>query len=75
MSVPLTRRRLSIPRLIVAMMATAAVVAGAFIGVQQLTASAETTPQSWFAGYADVTATPSFAFESPASKAGKRLDA
>ena len=70
---PPTRRRLSVPRLIVAMMATGAVVAGAFIGVQQLTASAEMTPQSWFAGYADVTATPSFAFESPASKAGKNV--
>ena len=70
---PLTRRRLSIPRLIVAMTATAAVVVGAFIGVQQFTASAETTPQSWFAGYADVTATPSFAFESPASNAGKNV--
>ena len=70
---PRTRRRLSAPRLIVATVVTAAMAAGAFIGVQQLAASAEPPAQTWFAGYADVTATPSFAFESPASKAGKNV--
>ena len=68
-----SRRRLSLPRLVVATVTTAALAAGGFVGVQQLTAAAEITSQTWFAGYADVTATPSFAFESPASKAGKNV--
>ncbi|MET4782357.1 chitinase [Glaciihabitans sp. UYNi722] len=68
-----TRRRLSIPRLMVAVVATGAVAGGALFGVQWLSASAETTSKAWFAGYADVTATPSFAFESPTSAAGKNV--
>lgn len=68
-----TRRRLSIPRVIIAAVTTLTVVAGGFLGVQQLTASAETNPQTWFAGYTDVTATPSFAFESPAHPSGKNV--
>jgi chitinase len=68
-----TRRRLSIPRLIVALIVTAGVVTGAVFGVQWMSASAETKAQAWFAGYADVTATPSFAFESPTSKSGKNV--
>jgi chitinase len=67
------RRRLSIPRLMVAIIATGAVAAGALFGVQWVTASAETTSQTWFAGYADVTSTPTFAFESPSSAAGKNV--
>jgi len=68
-----SRRRLSIPRLAVATLITGAIVTGGFVGVQQLTAAAEVTTQTWFAGYTDVTATPTFAFESPASKAGKNV--
>lgn len=70
---PRTRRRLSIPRLIVATVVTAGLVAGAFFGVQWVAASAEPSTQAWFAGYADVTATPTFAFESPTTKAGKNV--
>ncbi len=70
---PHTGRRLSIPRLIVAIVVTSGLATGGFVGVQQLTASAETTAQTWFAGYADVTSTPTFAFESPTSKAGKNV--
>ena len=66
-------RRLSIPRLIVAVVVVAAVVAGGLFGIQWVSASAESSSEAWFAGYADVTATPSFAFESPASKAGKNV--
>lgn len=67
------RRRLSIPRLAVATVVTGALIGGGFVGVQQLTAAAEVTSQTWFAGYADVTATPTFAFESPRSQAGKNV--
>lgn len=64
-------RRLSMPRLLVAVVVTGGLAVGGFFGAQWVAASAEPAPQSWFAGYTDVTATPTFAFESPASKAGK----
>jgi chitinase len=69
----MSARRLSIPRLLVAIVVTAGVVAGGVVGAQWVSASAERSPEAWFAGYADVTATPTFAFESPKSKAGKNV--
>lgn len=48
-------------------------VGGALFGVQWVKASAEPTSKAWFAGYADATATPSFAFESPTHKSGKNV--
>ncbi|HEY0258786.1 MAG TPA: carbohydrate-binding protein [Lacisediminihabitans sp.] len=70
---PRTRRRLSLPRLVVAVVVTAGVIAGSLLGVQWMTASAEPKTQAWFAGYADVTATPSFTFESPTAASGKNV--
>lgn len=67
-------RRLSIPRLIVAIVVTAAVVFGAIFGYQMYSANAAAkTTGSWYAGYVDVTATPTFAFETPATTAGKQV--
>ncbi len=68
-----TRRHLSVPRLAVAVVVVAAVAAGGLFGAQWVAASTETTAQPWFAGYADVTATPSFAFEAPRSPAAKNV--
>jgi chitinase len=67
------RRRLSFLRLFVAVVATAGVVAGVVFGYQFWASNSATASAKggWFAGYVDVTATPSFAFEAPASKSGK----
>jgi chitinase len=67
-------RRLSILRLIVAIVATVGVIGGGLAGWQLYSASADDTSQgSWFAGYVDVTATPTFAFETPTTKAAKQV--
>ncbi len=67
-------RRLSILRLMVAIVATAGVIFGGLTGWQMYSASANSsTAGSWFAGYVDVTATPSFAFETPTTKAAKQV--
>jgi chitinase len=69
------QRRLSIVRLFVAIVATAAIVTGVGYGYQLwLSNSAAASPQNgWFAGYVDVTATPNFAFESPSANSGKNV--
>jgi chitinase len=67
-------RKLSVARLFVAILVTAGVVAGALTGWQMYSASAdESSSGSWFAGYVDVTATPTFTFEAPATKAAKQV--
>ena len=66
-------RRLSILRLLVAIIVTGGLVAASVFVVRWVQASAEQTASPWFAGYADVTATPSFAFEEPASDAAKNV--
>ena len=67
-------RRLSLIRLLVAIVATFGVIAGGLAGWQLYSASADdSTEGSWFAGYVDVTATPTFAFETPTTKAAKQV--
>ena len=67
-------RRLSLLRLFVAIIATAAVVAGGFAGWQLYSASASVGKSgAWFASYVDVTATPQYAFETPTTAAGKQV--
>lgn len=66
-------RRLSIPRLLIAIVVTAGLVVGSFFAVRWAQAEAEGTASPWFAGYTDVTATPTFAFETPASAAAKNV--
>jgi chitinase len=70
---PAPARRLSIPRLLIAIAVTAALVAASFIAVRWAQAAAEETASPWFAGYTDVTATPTFAFETPTSPAAKNV--
>lgn len=65
-------RRLSVLRLVVAVATAGALVAGGVIGYQGWMSSAKAgSAEPWFAGYADVTATPTFDFEAPATKAGR----
>jgi len=71
---PPKTRRLSIFRLFIAIVVTAALVAAGVIGARSWYSSA-TTPEvdPWFAGYVDVTATPTFAFETPKSDAAQNV--
>lgn len=68
-----TARRLSVPRLLVAVVVTGGLVAASIFGVRWVQAFAEDASAPWFAGYADVTATPGFAFEEPGSAAAKNV--
>jgi chitinase len=68
-----SRRKLSIPRLIVAVVVTLGLAAASVVAVRWAAADAETAASPWFAGYADVTATPSFAFETPATSEDKNV--
>ncbi len=65
-------RRLSLLRVFIAVVAVCALTAGGAAGFQWWTSSATgRASEPWFAGYADVTATPTFAFEAPATQAGR----
>jgi chitinase len=61
--------RLSPLRLTIAFVILIALVGAGVLGYQTLTAKADPAADKWFAGYVDVTATPSFAFESASNKA------
>jgi chitinase len=71
---PPKTQRLSIFRLFIAIVVTAALVVAGVIGARSWYSSA-TTPEidPWFAGYVDVTATPTFAFETPKSDAAENV--
>jgi chitinase len=72
---PAKTKRLSIPRLLVAIVVSAALVT-AGVGAARTWWVSATTPAAadpWFAAYVDVTATPSYAFESPVSDAAKNV--
>lgn len=59
--------RLSATRVSLALLLLAALVAAAVVGFQGwASARLEPRPDPWFAGYVDVTATPTFEFEAPA---------
>lgn len=66
-------RRLSFTRLIIAVLVTTGVIFGAIFGYHAWLASSAvaSAPGGWFAGYVDVTATPSYAFEAPTAQSGK----
>ncbi|KQV04939.1 glycosyl hydrolase family 18 [Leifsonia sp. Root112D2] len=64
-------RRLSPIRVTIAIVVTAAVIVAGFLGFQSMVAKADPVAQKWFAGYVDVTATPTFAFEGSSSKAAR----
>lgn len=63
--------RLSPLRVVIALIVVAALAAGGFFGFQTWAAAQDTSSgKPWFGAYVDVTATPSFAFESPTSTKG-----
>ncbi|KFF58688.1 glycosyl hydrolase family 18 [Cryobacterium sp. MLB-32] len=67
-----SRRRLSIPRLIIALVLVGALGVGGYMAVVSWGAArTAASVDPWFAGYADVTATPSLAFETPDNPAGR----
>lgn len=65
------RRRLSATRVVLALMAVALIVGGTTLTVMRLQSAATDRPDPWFAGYVDVTATPTYAFEDPVSPAAQ----
>ncbi|MCU1529125.1 MAG: glycosyl hydrolase family 18 [Frondihabitans sp.] len=67
-------RRLSIFRLLVAIVVTGLLAGAGLFGYQLWSAQAAgNTSTSWFGGYVDVTATPNYAFENPTTSAGKQV--
>jgi chitinase len=68
---PESHRRLSPVRVTVAIIVTVALVAVGVLGLQWWSAQSAPSDQPWFAGYVDVTATPTFAFEQMGSSATK----
>lgn len=65
-------KRLSPIRVTIAALLGAGLVAGSFFGYQSWASAQATVAQEpWFAGYVDVTATPTFQFEDPASVRGR----
>ncbi|MDH6180246.1 chitinase [Microbacteriaceae bacterium SG_E_30_P1] len=64
--------RLSPARVVIAAVAAVGLAAGGVVGYQAwASAQADPSGEPWFAGYVDVTATPRFAFETPASEAAR----
>lgn len=67
-------RKISIPRVSVAVIAVGALAFSALSGVRWFEDSqAASAGSTWFAGYADVTVTPQFEFEDPASRAARHV--
>jgi chitinase len=66
------KRRLSILRVGLALVLVTAMTGGGYVGFNWWqSAQAVEGHDTWFAGYADVTATPTFSFEAPVSDAAK----
>lgn len=66
-------RRLSIPRLISVFVVIAGLVFTALQGWNWFIDSNSVTAKPWMAGYVDVTATPSYAFENPDTSSGDNV--
>jgi chitinase len=57
------RRRLSVLRVLIALVLVAGIGYGGFLGVRDRLASAAVVPGTWFAPYVDVTLTPTYQFQ------------
>lgn len=66
-------RRLSVPRLMGVFVVIAGLVFASFQGWNWFADSSSVTAKPWMAGYVDVTATPSYAFENHESAAGTNV--
>ncbi|MGV3713535.1 chitinase [Pseudolysinimonas sp.] len=70
----LAGRRLSVPRLLIVLGVIGGLVAAGVWGTQWAVSRAgAATASPWFAGYADVTALPSYAFEEPTTDAARNV--
>jgi chitinase len=65
------RRRLSLLRLLVALMVVAGLGYGGYAAAQTRLATAVITRQTWFAPYVDATLTPTYQFQNPSSDAAR----
>ena len=66
--------RLSFRRLVMAIVVAIAVASGGFFAYQAWASNqADPAPDPWFAAYVDVTATPSYEFESATKESGKEV--
>jgi len=66
--------RLSIRRLVVAMIVAAVLTAGGLFAYQAWASTqVQNAPDPWFAAYVDVTATPTYEFEAAANESGKEV--
>jgi len=71
---PAKTRRLSKLRVSIALLVVAGLVAGGVFWARTTAQTVAASPvAAWFAGYVDVTKTPSFAFEAPADAAGSNV--
>lgn len=69
---PARRRRLSIPRVLLGIIIASSLAAGAVAwGGPWWSNAVSETESPWFAGYVDVTATPTYPFETPINAAGR----
>ena len=74
MSTAVRTRRLSKARVAVAAVVVAAVTTGGvYLAQSAVSEVSDVTASPWFAGYADLTLTPSYAFEAPADDSGKNV--
>jgi len=74
MSTVVKTRRLSKARVAIAAVVVAAVTTGGVYFAQSAVSEvSDVTASPWFAGYADLTLTPSYAFEAPADESGKNV--
>ena len=64
MKTPFPGRRFSFPRLFVVIVCAALIAAGTWSWLTFTRTASEKLPEPWFGGYVDVTATPSYEFES-----------
>ena len=64
MKTPFPGRRFSFPRLLVVIACAALIAAGTWSWLTFTRTASEKLPEPWFGGYVDVTATPSYEFES-----------
>lgn len=74
MSTPAATRRLSKSRVAIAALVVAGLATGGvYLATSAASTISESTASPWFAGYADITVTPTFAFEAPVTSNGKNV--
>ena len=74
MTAAVRTRRLSKARVAIAAVVVAAVTTGGvYLAQSAVSEVSDVTASPWFAGYADLTLTPAYAFEAPVDDSGKNV--